>query len=231
MNRSAYDPSTGKYAAHCSTDFNEAAQGGIGAYVFRMEDGDAQEFHYMHRDGLRSKGGASSIVARDGGGFLTLLVGVNDQVQPAGYPDEPPTAIGIARWSAEGTSEGPVQWVVQNPTHYLSYATLVPIAPNRYLLGWGLMTELGPGGEPFGDAAYRVPWEYWVVEIDEEGQQLTEPMMLEGAGWGEVDEMAPLGQGRAGWAYIHDPTLSAEGEAPSCTQDTLQLSVYTSPLP
>lgn len=77
----------------------------------------------------------------------------------------------------------------------------------------------------------RVPWEYWAVEIDEDGNQLTKPLRVDGAGWGELDEMAPLGQGRAGWSYIANPALNADGEAPACNQDSLQLSVYTSPAP
>ena len=72
-------------------------------------------------------------------------------------------------------------------------------------------------------------WSYRVMEVDALGNALTEPVELEGAGWGEQDELVPLGQGRAGWAYIADPALDANGAHPSCTQSSLQLSVYTSP--
>jgi hypothetical protein len=72
MNRIAEDPTTGKFAALCSTDYNAAGTGGLGAYVFRMEDGSPQEFHYLNLDGIQNKGGASAIVPRTGGGFLGL---------------------------------------------------------------------------------------------------------------------------------------------------------------
>jgi hypothetical protein len=231
MNRIAYDATTGKYAALCSTDYNTAEVGGLGAYYFRMEDGAAQEFFYLTREALRGKGGASAIVPRTGGGFLGLIVGVPGTDQPVGYPDAPPTEIGLVRWGAEGQQLGNVNWILSDPDRYLSYSTLAVLSPFRYLVGWGVMRAVDHEGEPGGDNSYRVPWEYWVVEIDEFGNQLTDPLMLEGAGWGELDEMAPLGQGRAGWAYIDNPALDAEGQAPACGQDSLELSVYTSPQP
>jgi hypothetical protein len=231
FNRIAYDKTTGKYAALCSTDYNEAGTGGLGAFVFRMEDGDAQEFHYLNLDGIKNKGGASALVPRDGGGFLGVIVGVPGDTLPGGYPEAPPTEIGLVKWSATGEQEGEINWTLKDKDNYLSYSTLSEIAPGRYLLGYGVMRALDHEGELGGDNSMRVPWEYWVVEIDEDGNQLTKPLLLDGAGWGELDEMAPLGQGRAAWSYIADPALNASGEAPACNQDGLQLSVYTSPTP
>jgi hypothetical protein len=231
FNRIAYDDTTGKYAALCSTDYNEAGTGGLGAYVFRMEDGDQQEFHYLNLEGIKNKGGASALVPRDGGGFLGVIVGVPGEKMPDGYPDTPGTEIGLVKWSASGEQEGEINWAFKSADHYLSYSTLSVLSPGRYLLGYGVMRALDHEDELGGDNSYRVPWEYWVVEIDEDGNELTDPLMVEGAGWGELDEMAPLGQGRAGWSYIDDPALDAEGNYPSCNQDTLQLSVYTSPTP
>jgi len=231
MNRIAEDPTTGKFAALCSTDYNEAETGGLGAYVFRMEDGPAQEFHYLNLDGIQNKGGASAIVPRTGGGFLGLIVGVPGPKKPEGYPDAPPTQIGLIQWNAKGEQEGDIRWIVRDPEHYLSYSTLSVLGPDRYLLGWGVMRAKEHEGEPGGDNSYRVPWEYWLVEIDQDGRGLTEPVKVEGAGWGELDEMAPLGKGRAGWAYIDNPALNEMGMAPSCNQTSLELSVYTSGAP
>ena len=39
------------------------------------------------------------------------------------------------------------------------------------------------------------------------------------------------GLGRAGWGYIDGPALDAQGNAPDCNQDSLELNVYTSPVP
>lgn len=229
FNRLAYDPQSAKYAMLCSTDYNEAQVGGLGAFVFRMEDGAAQEFHHASIDGLKTKGGASAIVPRDGGGFLGVVVGVEgDDPPPQSYPLDPGTSIGIARWDVTGQQEGPITWVVEDPDAYLSYSTLSVLSEGRYLLGWGVMHRLADGEES-GDEAYRVPWEYRVMEIDETGGPLSEVTVLEGVGWGEVDEMVSLGQGRAGWAYIPDPVLTGDAEVPACNQPSLQLSVYTSP--
>jgi hypothetical protein len=227
-NRIAEDPTTGKFAALCSTDYNEAQIGGLGAYVFRMEDGPAQEFHYLNLDGIKNKGAASSIVARAGGGFLGLIVGVPGPKEPGGYPDAPPTQIGLIRWTAQGEQDGDIRWIVADPDQYVSYSTLTSLAPGRYLLGWGIMRAVNREGEVGGDNSYRVPWEYWLVEIDESGRRLTEPVRMDGAGWGELDEMAALGEGRAGWAYIDNPALDAQGQYPVCNQEALELSVYAS---
>ncbi|MCU0692130.1 MAG: hypothetical protein MUF54_12080, partial [Polyangiaceae bacterium] len=73
---------------------------------------------------------------------------------------------------------------------------------------------------------YRIPWEYYVVEIDASGRRLSNPVRLNGAGWGEQDQLVPLGQGRVAWAYIGNPVLSSSGVYPSCNAASLQLSVY-----
>lgn len=230
FNRVAWDPVGGKYALMCSTDYNDAGTGGLGAYVFRMEDGAAQEFDYMNLDGIKNKGGASALVPRTEGGYLGVLVGVPGEAVPEGYPTEPPTAIGLARWSADGAMEGPIQWILEDPEGYLSYSTLAPLGPDRYALGWGVMRRLTEADGENGEISMRVPWEYWLMEIDGTGAALTEPLRVEGAGWGELDELVPLGDGRVGWAYIEDPALTDDAQAPECNQPSIQLSVYTSPI-
>lgn len=228
VNRNAYNPATGKYAALCSTDYNDAGTGGLGAYVFRMEDGDAQEFHYLNLDGIQTKGAASALVPVDDGGFLGAVVGVPGEANPGGVPEQPPTEIGLVRWSAQGEQQGDIRWVIRDPDGYVSYSTLAPLGNGRFFLGWGVMRRNDEGD--LGDASLRVPWEFWAVEVDAEGEMLGEPFEVEGAGWGEMDEPVPLGQGRVGWSYIPDPTLADDASSPSCNQDRLRLSVYTSPL-
>lgn len=229
FNRLAFDPSSSKFAMLCSTDYNEDGVGGLGAFVFRTEDGPAQEFHYLNLDGIQGKGGASAIVPRQGGGYLGAIVGVNGDINPEGVPLEPPTAIGIGRWSADGEMDGGIDWVIEDADGYVSYATISVLSPGRYLLGWGLMRRLSEADGENSDISLRVPWEYRVVEIDEMGTPLGEPTVLDSAGWGELDEMVPLGQGRVAWGYIPDPALTPTAEHPSCNQPSLQLSVYTSP--
>ena len=92
INRVAYNSASERYALMCSTDYNEAGTGGLGAYVFRLEDGEAQEFHYLGLDGIHQKGGASSIVPLSDGGWLGALVGVEGDVPPGEVPDTPAPA-------------------------------------------------------------------------------------------------------------------------------------------
>jgi hypothetical protein len=226
FNRVAYNPATSKYALMCSTDYNEAETGGLGAYVFRMEDGDAQEFHYMNLDGIKNKGGASAILATPDGGYLGVLVGVDGEVSPEGYPLEPPTSIGLAKWDQNGVMQGEIDWVVQESDAYVSYSTLAEIEPGRYLLGWGTMFRLADQDDG-GEVSMRIPWDYYVMEIDESGEPITDPILLEGAGWGELDEPVPLGNGRVAWTYIQNPALTGDYEHPSCNQPEVQMTVYS----
>ena len=226
-NRVAFNPETGKYAHMCSTDYNDAQIGGIGAYVFRLEDGPGTEFHYLNLDGIAQKGGASTMLPRPDGGFVGLLVGVPGDAVPGGYPETPGTSIGLAQWNADGTMDGEIKWILQDPDGYLSNSSLTEIAPGRYLVGYGVMRR--HGGEDPGESM-RIPLESRFVEIDLEGNLLTEPLVVDDAGWGDYDELVPLGQGRAGWAYIPNPLLGPDLQGPSCNAPQLQLSVYTSPL-
>ena len=126
--------------------------------------------------------------------------------------------------------EGEINWILSDPGAYLSYSTLVELSPDRYLLGWGVMRRLSESDGENSEISMRIPWEFWLVEINAQGEQLTEPLQVEGAGWGELDELVPLGQGRAGWSYITDPALTSQALHPECNQPGLQLSVYTSAL-
>jgi hypothetical protein len=222
----AYNPATGKYALMCSTDYNEAETGGLGAYVFRMEDGDAQEFHYMNLDGIKNKGGASAILPTPDGGYLGVLVGVDGEVNPEGYPLEPPTSVGLAKWDSSGVMQGDIDWVVQDSEAYVSYSTLAEIEPDRYLLGWGTMFRLDDQNDG-SEVSMRVPWDYYVMEIDGSGEAITEPLLLEGVGWGELDEPVSLGNGRLAWTYIAEPALTGDYEHPSCNQPEVQMAVYS----
>ncbi len=230
FNRPAFDPTTGKYAMLCSTDFNEAKVQGLGSLYFRMENGKAQELHPINLEGLKKKGGASTLLPRPEGGFIGVLVGVDGEVKPKEYPLNPPTSIGMVQFAADGTMQGGIRWVVKNAGAYVGHPQLVSLGNAKYLLGWGVMKKLNDPSDTT-DKSYRIPWEYYVVEIDSTGRRLTEPTLVQGAGWGEQDQLVSLGNGRAAWAYIPDPTLKSGATHPSCNADSLQLSVYTSRAP
>ena len=155
-----------------------------------------------------------------------MLVGTDEDVEPNGYPFEPPTSVGLAKWNSSGVMDGDIDWILKDPEHYLSYATLSSLGSDTYLLGYGVMRSLSDEGIQDPDVSMRIPWEFYVVEIDGDGHLLTKPQLLEGTGWGELDEAVSLGDGRVGWAYIKDPALTEDAEYPSCNQPDLQLSVY-----
>ncbi len=224
-NRPAYNPSSNQYAMLCSTDYNEAEEGGLGAFVFHADGEPAREFHYMSIGGLAQKGTGAGVVPRPDGGFLGAIVGVDGDIPAGEYNFEPPTSIGLGQWDAQGNIQGEINWVIKNPDAYVSFASLSPLSSDdTYVLGWGVMQRLADEEDGLNKI---IPWEYWLMEIDGDGNALTDPLRVEGAGWGDFDEMVPLGDGRVGWAYIADPALQSDGSYPDCNQPELQLTVYT----
>jgi hypothetical protein len=78
--------------------------------------------------------------------------------------------------------------------------------------------------------SFQSAWAHHVVEIDAEGNALTQPRRLDGGGWGDFDEWVTLDDGRVGWSHIKDPELTAWDRAPGCGADaTPALYVDTSP--
>lgn len=234
FNKPSYNPASGKYALMCGTDFNEARLPRMGALWFRTEDGDRNEFLNIWLKALTSKGGVGFPQPLADGGFFGLIVAVDGEVVPLGtdeeVPLEPPTAIGLARFDGDGASVGDIKWVVEDSNHYLSYPQLTDLGDGRYLMGWGVMYDVS-NQDGMVENNFRVPMEYWVQEIDVDGNALTEALLVEGAGWGEQDRMVSLGNGAVGWAYIPEPTMDAGGSVPSCNSNSLQLSVYQSATP
>jgi len=234
FNKPAYNPASGKYAMMCGTDFNNAMQPRMGALWFRLEDegrNDRNEFSNIWLKALTTKGGVGFPQPLADGGWFGLIVGVDGEVMPLGVEDdvplEPPTAIGLARFDSDGETVGNINWIVEDSDHYLSYPQLAPLGDDRYLMGWGVMYDI-TNPETMSENHFRVPMEYWVQEIDANGNAITEPIPVEGAGWGEQDRMVPLGDGTVGWAYVPEATIEAGGSAPSCNSSSLQLSVYHS---
>merc|ERR1712014_81693 len=54
----------------------------------------------------------------------------------------------------------------------------------------------------------RVPQAFWVTEISATGTFETAPQKLTGIGWGEFNNMAPMGNGKLVWTYIPNPAVS-----------------------
>ncbi len=140
-------------------------------------------------------------------------------------PHEPPTAIGLGHWDAQGAMQGSIQWIVQDPAAYISYANLAHLSEDMYLLGWGVVQKIGD--EDDIQTKRNIASDFWIMEIDGDGNALTEAVLLDGVGWGDVDQWVSLGNGRAAWAYIANPRLTPAGDFPDCNQPEVQMTVYT----
>jgi len=234
FNKPNYNPESGKYALLCGTDYNLARTPRLGGLFFRLEDGDKNEFLNVNYKFNVLKGGVGHPQPLPNGGWIGSIVGVDGEVFGLGVDDEvplePATSIGVVRFNAAGELVGEVNWVVQDSEQYFSYPQLTPLGTGNFLLGWGAMYDLSNEGE-MSDNNFRVPTEFWLQEIDAEGNSVTEPFLVEGAGWGEQDRMVSLGGGAVGWAYVPDPAIDADGSVTSCNSDSLQLSVYQSVVP
>jgi hypothetical protein len=225
FNHPIYNPATQKYAVLCGTDASTHGSP-LGGLWMRLEDGKAHEFHTVSYSGIRIKGGVGALHPLEDGGYLGVIVGIDGAVAAVDeIPLEPPTSIGVARFDATGNLVDDIVWVVEEPRQYVSYPQLAPLGNGRFLLGYGEMYDLDRQGE-MNDDAYRIPLAYTVLEIDEHGKALTEPKLLDGVGWGEQDQMVPLGPGRVGWAYIPNPALSNIKAPASCNSSELQINTY-----
>ncbi|MCB1320562.1 MAG: hypothetical protein KDK34_09935 [Leptospiraceae bacterium] len=225
FNRPVYNEETGKFALMCGTDGSNAGSN-LAGYWFRREDLQSKEFFRTNFSNIHFKGGPGALLPMEDGGYLGILVGVNGRVRPQNeVPQTPPTSIGLVRFDSQGDMVGAIKWVAEKDNTYLSHPQLAKLGTNRFLLGYGEMKRLRDAKDT-SDESYRIPWNHYLLEIDANGNRLTDPIELEGAGWGEQDEMVSLGNGRVGWAYIPDPTLKSANEYASCNSKQLQLSVY-----
>jgi len=225
FNRPAFNTASHQYGMLCTTDYNVAGTGGLGAISMVPEDHAGKEFYYVNVDGITQKGGGSSLVPLDDGGFLGLIVGVDGALAPPGVPDLPPTSIGLVRFDAQANLVGDIRWVVSLDNTYVSYPQLTPLGDGKFALGYG---EMWRSDSDTGDKGnlLRVPHAFHLLEIDQDGKPITEAQQLQGAGWGEQDQMVSLGRGRVAWAYIANPAITDAGAIVSCNADALQLSVY-----
>jgi len=158
-----------------------------------------------------------------------------------------PTSVGLARFTSDGVAVGTpdadgnpradVQWLVHSDTHYLGHPQIADLGNGRYLLGWSEQYRVGDADdvkEIFNwrrRAAFQSAHAYYVMEIDAEGNRLTDPIHVEGAGWGDFDEWTVLGEGKVAWHYIADPELVGPEDAPACGANaTPSLFYYASQL-
>lgn len=228
FNHPTFNPATSKYAVQCGTDLGVQAMdnGGYGGLWVHAEGGASQGFLSLPiHNSISIGGGASSLVPLPDGGYLAVFagpsgsIGKNQDFQKVG----PVSEIGLARVDAAGALVGNIVRLAAKPGVFLSYPQLAPLGDGTFLLGYGEMVALA---EQTDWGTLRVPASYHVLEVDENGAALTEDKVLEGLGWGEQDQMVPLGPGRVGWVYTPNPVRTSAG-SPACAAKQLVLGVYT----
>ena len=143
--------------------------------------------------------------------------------------------IGMIKVSPEGEAEingvhQNVKWLVEDSDCMLSAPQLTDLQNGRYLLGWAKFQCISDGTilRRFAGAYTLHPVAYYLMEIDADGNRVTDPIEMTDTGWGGVDEMVSLGVGRAAWAYIPNPTIDASGDYTDPYQANWNFMVYES---
>ncbi len=164
--------------------------------------------------------------------LLGVIAGTNTAVTAAVNFRQvgPVSAIGLARYDKDGNLSGPINWVVDKAGTFLSYPQLVALGDGTFVLGYGDMVTLAANQAATAagmniDDQFRIPSAYHVMQVDANGTPLGPDQTLSNAGWGEQDQMASLGAGRVGWAYIPSP-VRMDNKNPACLSSSIQLSVY-----
>ena len=146
------------------------------------------------------------------------------------------TKIGIQHIGANGRNEidnavQRVKWVVEDDDCMLGAPQLTDLENGRFLLGWAKFQCLSDGTSlrRFAGAHTLHPKEYYLMEIDADGNRLTEPVRIDSTGWGSMDEMVSLGDGKVAWAYIPNPEISENGSFTDPFQSDWEFMVYQSP--
>lgn len=130
-----------------------------------------------------------------------------------------------------------VKWVAEDDDCMLGAPQLVDLQNGRFLVGYGKFQCISDGFRlrrfatntvNTRSVATLIPSEYYLMEIDADGNVLSEPTLVSGSGWGGVDKLISFGEGRAAWAYIPVPELTANGLFPDPSQNQWELLVYES---
>ncbi len=125
-----------------------------------------------------------------------------------------------------------IRWIAEDSDCQLADPQLVDLQNGRYLFGYAKFQCISDGEnlERHGGAGTLIPKEYYILEIDADGNKLTEPVPIPGTGWGGLDRIISIGEGKAAWAYIPDPEINDDGTYSDPRRTEWEIMVYTSPL-
>ncbi len=232
FNRPVYNPFTQQYAIWCATDFTEDRVGGLSGQFFRTEaqgDGERNEFITLDFDGNHRQGGVQVLQPLSDGNYIGAFVGHPEHTD--NWHLGRPTMIGLVKFDGtSGATLGEINWLVSNSDAYLGHAQLGTLGNEEFLLGYAELHRSADGDEEGRNGVdFMVPWSYHVVEIDTDGNALTEATELGDVGWGDQDQWTNLNTGELAWAYTPEPVLASATRAPPCSGETLQLSTYRTP--
>jgi hypothetical protein len=233
FNHATYNPSTSQYAVTCGTDLgiDPKNAGGFGGVWTHTEGHDAQGYQSVPLyKSLTIGGGPTSLLPLADGSFIGVFSGIDGAVTAdQDFRNEGAlTSIGFAHFDKNGAVIGKVKRIASAPGVFLSSPQLAPLGKGTYLLGYTKMAAFADKErlKSAYDDAFRIPTSYHVLEVDENGNALTQVQTLKGAGWGEQDQMVALGAGRVGWAYTPNAVMEND-KRPSCESNQLALHVYT----
>lgn len=137
--------------------------------------------------------------------------------------------IGLAKIDAtNGSIEGQAfKWIVSDDDCSLSDPQMVDLQNGRYLLGYAKFQCVSDGEklDRYNGPLTMLPKAYYIAEIDSEGNILSGPTSIGNHGWGGVDDIVPLGQGKAGWGYMPNPLIDGHGGP---QQQEWEIMVYQS---
>lgn len=230
FNHLAYNPVGSQYTVTCGTDLGiEPDNGGgfAGIWVHNEKNASKGIQNEPLYKALTFGGGPTSLLPLDDGGYVGVLAGAISGVSADTefLKTGPVSSIGIARYDATGNLVGNIHWVVKKPDTFMSYPQLAPLGHGRFLLGYGVMNAVNVGTATAH--GFRVPGSFRVMQVDADGTVLGPEQTLTDNGWGEQDQLVPLGDGRVGWAYIPAPQIVGDAP-PACLSKSLQLSLYES---
>ncbi|KZN44443.1 hypothetical protein [Pseudoalteromonas luteoviolacea] len=118
--------------------------------------------------------------------------------------------IGGSRNTPREDQTSSTRWLVGDDNCQYSDPQLVNLHNGRFLLGYAKFQCVGDNQslQPLGSDRALIPKTYHLVEINEQGDKLTETLSFTDYGWGGLDDLIYIGDGKVAWTYINNPTLS-----------------------
>lgn len=231
-NRPVVSATDGKFVVLCTTDGDgKDLTPGLGGIYAKIEGPDKTWVQLKKLQapggGNDINGGANSFIALPGGGFMGVYAAPSDV-------SDGRSNIYLVRLNSAGEIVG-TYLARSNADNSLGYPQIGYLGKDaagnvRLLVGWGRMFKWPDYKYTTAGDKRRMAGAYTVQEFDAAGNPVSAIRDVT-HGWGELDKMVPLGNGRVGWAYTPDPNyggLGCPANCPVVMSPTLQWTTYTS---